>query len=59
MTTAELIANLEALGIIVTSVEDNNYNLELANLTGVTFIHEGSGKKFDIEIDAEGNFKSS
>jgi hypothetical protein len=39
MTNAELIAVLESLGIIVTTVGENEYTLELADLTGVTFIH--------------------
>lgn len=59
MTTAELIATLESLGIIVTTVDDGNYTLELADLTGISFIHEDTGKKFDITIDAEGNLRST
>ena len=59
MTNAELIAVLESLGIIVTTVGENEYTLELADLTGVTFIHQDTGKKFDISVDSEGNLRST
>lgn len=59
MTNAELISTLQNLGIIVTTVGENEYNLELADLTGVTFIHQETGKKFNISVDAEGNLKST
>lgn len=58
MTQAELIATLANLGIIVTNV-DNGYNLELADVSGITFIHQDTGKKFTINIDAEGNLRST
>ena len=59
MTQAELIAALQSLGIIVTSVADNKYTLELADLTGVTFIHQDTNKKFEISVDSEGNLRST
>lgn len=59
MTTAELISVLESLGIIVTTVGENQYNLELADLSGITFIHQETGKKFDICVDSDGNIKST
>lgn len=59
MTTAELISTLETLGIIVNNPTEGEYNLELNNIATFTFIHEETGKKFNITIDSEGNLISS
>lgn len=58
MTIQELIASLENLGIIVTS-HNNEYDIQLNNVSGITFIHQDTGKKFDITVDSEGNLRSS
>lgn len=58
MTTQELIASLENLGIIVTS-KNNDYDIKLNNLSGITFIHQETGKKFNIEVDSNGSLRSS
>jgi hypothetical protein len=39
MTTEELIASLRNLGISING-SDGDYDIELSNLTGITFIHE-------------------
>ena len=59
MTTEELIGMLKNLGIVVSTVKEGQYNLELNDLTGVTFIHQETGKKFNIEVDSEGNLRST
>jgi hypothetical protein len=59
MTTSELIATLESLGIIITSPTDGTYNLELNNIAKATFIHEETGKTFNITVDANGNLRST
>lgn len=58
MTTSELIAMLESLGIIVTS-DNNEYDIELNNIAEIQFIHEATGKKFNISVDSEGNLRST
>ena len=58
MTQQELIASLENLGIIVSS-KNNEYDIKLNNISGITFIHQETGKKFNIGIDSEGNLRSS
>ena len=69
MTQEELIAELYNLGIITIQNPDytnteggepyNKYIINLANLSGVTFIHNDTGKKFDVVVDSEGNLRSS
>lgn len=63
MTTDELIGSLKNMGIIVNKTTDSagneDYNLELADLTGITFIHEDTNTSFDISIDSEGNLRST
>lgn len=59
MTTAELISTLETLGIIVTNTTGDDYSLELNNIAEVTFVHEETGKVFNITIDSEGNLRST
>ena len=58
MTTEELIASLRNLGITVTGT-DTNYNIQLANLIGITFIHEDTNKKFEISVDSNGQLRST
>lgn len=62
MTNKELIETLKKMGIVYEHYSENatsqDYDLELAALNTVTFIHEDSGRKFDISIDAYGKLQS-
>jgi hypothetical protein len=53
MTESELIASLQNLGIIISN-DNNNYDIKLNNISEITFIHQESGKKFNLQIDSEG-----
>lgn len=55
MDQSELISMLKEIGVVY---EENNGSLELNNLKGITFIHEDTGKVFNVAIDAYGNLKS-
>lgn len=57
MTTEELIKALKELGIVAESKGDG-YQLSLNDISDVTFIHQGSGKKFKFEVTSEGNLQS-
>ena len=59
MTIEELIANLNNLGIIITNNQSGDYDIKLANLSGITFIHQETGKKFRLEVDSEGKLRST
>jgi hypothetical protein len=58
MTESELIASLQNLGIIVFN-DNNNYDIKLNNISEITFIHQESGKKFNLQIDSEGKLRST
>lgn len=62
MTNKELIEALKQMGIVYEhyseNADTNDYDLELAALSSVTFVHEATGKKFDISVDAYGKLKS-
>lgn len=55
MDQSELISYLKEMGIVY----EENGGLELNNIKGLTFIHEETGKAFDVGIDAYGELHSS
>lgn len=58
MTTEELIATLKNLGIVAESTgTTGDYQLSLNDVADITFIHQGSGKKFKFEVTSEGNLQ--
>ena len=67
MTNKELIEKLQSMGILVnveykkdadgydTDDIESLENLSLNQIGDITFVHEGSGKKFTFSVDSEGN----
>ena len=67
MTVQELLTNLQEAGLItlsnakydtdgkLTSVDDISVN----DVADITFINQGTGKKFNFKVDTEGNLKGS
>ena len=62
MTNRELLTALKNMGIVYEHYKENDdtkdYDLQLAALDSVTFVHQATGKKFDISVDAYGQLKS-
>ena len=56
MEKQEIIEWLAANGIIVT---DEGGELVLGPVADITFVHQGTGKKFKFETDAEGNLHAT
>lgn len=67
MTVQELLTNLQDAGLItlsnakydtdskLISVDD----ISLNDVANITFVNQGTGKKFNLSVDAEGDLKSS
>ena len=62
MTNKELLTALKNMGIVYEhwseDPDTHDYNLDLAALDSVTFIHQATGKKFDISVNAYGKLES-
>ena len=56
MTEQEMINKLTEMGILYT---DETGELQLSNISDVTFINQNTDKKFKFEVDSEGNLISS
>ena len=56
MEKQEIIEWLAANGIIVT---DEGGELSLSPVSDITFVHQGTGKKFKFEADSEGNLHAT
>ena len=56
MEKQEIIAWLAKNGIIVT---DEGGDLKISQIADITFVHQGTGKKFKFEADAEGKLHST
>ena len=56
MEKQEIITWLAANGIIVT---DEGGELSLSPVSDITFVHQGTGKKFKFEADSEGNLHAT
>lgn len=56
MTKEELVRMLQELGYVTADEELNS--IKLNDISGLTFIHTDSGKKFEISVDSEGEFVS-
>ena len=56
MEKQQIIEWLAANGIIVS---DEGGDLVLGPVSDITFVHQGTGKKFKFETDAEGNLRSA
>jgi hypothetical protein len=54
MTEEEVIELLQELGI----VQNNDDSLSISNIADITFIHQATGNKYKITIDADGNLIS-
>lgn len=58
MTTEELLNALKDMGIVAQKpTENGDYELHLNNIADVTFVHQGSGKKFKFEVTSEGDLQ--
>ena len=55
MSIEELIEKLRDLGIVY----ESNSGLELSSVSGITFIHQGSGKSFTFEVNSDGQLESN
>lgn len=55
MSIEELIEKLRDLGIVY----ESNSELELSSVSGITFIHQGSGKSFTFEVNSDGQLESN
>ena len=56
MEKQEIIEWLAANGIVVT---DEGGELSLNSISDITFVHQGTGKKFKFEADSEGNLHTT
>ena len=54
MTETEVINLLKEMGI----VREDGGNLQLSDISDLTFIHEGTGARFKFTVDGEGNLVS-
>lgn len=54
MTEAEVINLLKEMGI----VREDGQNLQITDLSDITFIHQDTGRRFKFYVDSEGNLKS-
>lgn len=54
MTQTEVITLLKEMGII----KEDGQNLQISDLSDLTFIHQDTGRRFKFYVDSEGNLKS-
>lgn len=61
MTIQEIIEELKKLGIIYggEANEDGEYDLNIASISDITFIHQATGNKFKFETDKDGQLRST
>jgi len=71
MTIEEIIRELKRLGIIYEDGNpgtwDDDYqnltpgtgNLKISSISDITFVHQATGKKFNFEVDADGELRST
>lgn len=56
MDELQIIELLKSMGIVQ---EEGSGNLKLSSISDITFIHQGTGKSFKVEVDADGELRSS
>lgn len=62
MTTQQIIEELKKLGIVYGGEIDDftgEYDLNIASISDITFIHQATGKKFKFGVSAEGELRST
>jgi hypothetical protein len=60
MDESEVLELLKQIGIVVDEDSFGNFtDLHLNDIADLTFIHQDTGSKFKISVDAEGNIVSS